>query len=165
MKELVSHRLQYCKHLATPTRCDRVGLWASQRCPSFKISELPKTQQSRTLWQAIERWMKEATETKAQDEDACGPRVTFFDEEEALAYNATVGSRVIEHHATKRESRTASATTAATASEGVKKYGHHHQHRRRRSEQSSSPGSEAFPKRAVDVGIVWWTSDLHGRHP
>lgn len=143
---------------------------------TFKISELPKTQQSRTLWQAIERWLRELeADVQQVNEDACGPRVTFFDEDEALAFNASIGSRVIDpgrrengRTVAREASKVSSIMMSATHAEEpvvVKKYGHHHQHRRRRSEQSSSLGSEAFPRRAVDVGIVWWTSDLHGRHP
>lgn len=152
---------------------------------TFEIGQLPNTQQSRDFWSAIERWQASSAEQLSDEQDndsCCGPRVTFLDGDEATAYNIRAGSCIIPVPAgpctstsRSRAGHASSSTgdggfgaeskSAGDATKAAKKYGHHHQHRRRRSLEEASSGSEAHPKWAVDIGLVWWTSDLHGHQP
>lgn len=137
---------------------------------TFSVQDLPRSQPARELWRAIERWQSQ-TES---DQDRIGPRVTFFDEDEAIAYNNAArlerpiisipspSSSAVNQTAALQQQISRSSSSSAGGHGQPRKYGHHHQHRRRKSMQEASLGSEAFPRRAVDVGLVWWTKDLHG---
>ena len=162
------------------------------RCYVFSLHELPQSQASRTLWRAIQGWINEVDAERAarnigegsdgkakkdDEEDPCGPRVTFLDLEEWLAF--------------KGETLPPPVPPKPGQTQEIK-VRHHHQHRRaaRPQQQQSSYGEESSslpmsqssstassslsaasatgtstpPRRAVDVGLVWWTMDLHGKH-
>lgn len=171
----------------------------------FEIGELAVTQQSRSLYRAVEKWLvekdslervktmksnnsssghnvndkdkkKKGAAASAGDsskdngdssddeiDELVGPRVTFFDAEDMRRFKAQKGlpplppkDSVSSFHMPSH-SISDPNSVSANSSPPPSINRHHHSHRRNKS-LNEPPG------RAVDVGLVWWTGDLHGMH-
>jgi hypothetical protein len=83
---------------------------------------------------------------KQQQELFTGPRVTFLDEEDVLTPPPLPP---------KDEKYTQFSTLMPSSSPSKRKHYHHHQ--RRASAEQGRVGT------AVDIGLVWWVADLHGK--
>lgn len=93
--------------------------------------------------------------SKEHDELLIGPRVTFLDEEDVIA-----PPPLPPKDARYQELLSPASLHSPLHSPSKKKRQlsqHHHHHQRRKSSDYSHQGH------AVDVGLVWWESSLHGQ--
>jgi hypothetical protein len=134
---------------------------------TFDLSTMPVNHQTRSLYRAIEHWMLDRRSTQLgmtpqeiEQVENVGPRVTFLDEEQYMVWYSQQSSNHSSSWKGQRpqiqyqqyaqslamtRSRSGSSMTSSASNKPSKKY-----------------NSET--RRAYDVGLVWWASDLHGRH-
>lgn len=87
---------------------------------------------------------------KQQRKLLIGPRVTFLDEEDVMAPPPLPPKDA-------KFAQLNSASRQSPMNSPAKFKHHHHHHQRRRSSDYDKEGH------AVDIGLVWWVSDLHGK--
>ena len=114
----------------------------------FTVAQLPQTHQSTALCRAIECWKKAQSEEDTKSAlKTTGPRVTFFAEDDVVLQMRRLNLSPLP---APRDKRGQSVEAIELRSSN----------RRHHSIPKDSLTDNS--KLAIDIGLVWWTSDLHG---